>query len=160
DSHNGYLNAMPDERFLSLHLHELLTFLSQRGVISIMTVAQHGLIGTMQSPVDVTYLADTVVLLRFFEADGRVKKALSVIKKRSGVHEDSIRELKMDNHGISVGQPLTEFRGVLTGVPVFQGRGEKNFSWVTKLKRLRIMPKKGSSFSLRSEAIRKTPERS
>jgi circadian clock protein KaiC len=104
----------------------LLTFLSQRGVISIMTVAQHGLIGTMQSPVDVTYLADTVVLLRFFEADGRVKKALSVIKKRSGVHEDSIRELKMDNHGISVGQPLTEFRGVLTGVPVFQGTGEKN----------------------------------
>jgi len=125
DSLNGYLNAMPDEKFLSLHLHELLTFLSQRGVISIVTVAQHGVIGTMQSPVDVTYLADTVVLLRYFEAEGRVKKALSVIKKRSGVHEDSIRELKMDNRGIRVGEPLTEFRGVLTGTPVFQSNGKK-----------------------------------
>jgi circadian clock protein KaiC len=117
DSLNGYLNAMPNEKFLSLHLHELLTFLSQRGVITIMTVAQHGVIGTMQSPVDVTYLADTVVLLRYFETEGRVKKALSVIKKRSGVHEDSIRELKMDMNGVKVGPPLKEFRGILTGTP-------------------------------------------
>jgi circadian clock protein KaiC len=124
DSLNGYLSAMPNDKFLSLHLHELVTFLSQKGVISILTVAQHGVIGTMQSPVDVTYLADTVLLLRYFEANGRVKKALSVIKKRSGVHEDSIRELRMNETGISVGPPLKEFRGILTGVPIVESTRE------------------------------------
>ncbi len=125
DSLNGYLNAMPDEKFLSLQLHEMLSYLSQQGVVSIMTVAQHGLVGAMQSPVDVTYLADTVVLTRFFEAEGRVRKALSVIKKRSGGHEDTIRELKMDKKGIHIGEPLKDFRGILTGVPVFQGKKEE-----------------------------------
>lgn len=125
DSLNGYLNAMPDEKFLSLQLHELLTFLSQQGVVSIMTVAQHGLIGPMQSPVDVTYLADTVILLRFFETAGRVKKAISVIKKRSGGHEDTIRELRMDKTGIRIGEPLKDFHGILTGVPAFHGNREE-----------------------------------
>lgn len=124
DSLNGYLNAMPDERFLSLQLHELLTFLSQLGVVSILTVAQHGLVGTMQSPVDVTYLADTVVVLRYFESEGSVKKAIAVVKKRSGLHEDAIREFKVDHGGLRVGQPLTEFRGILTGTPSFRGRSE------------------------------------
>lgn len=124
DSLNGYLNAMPDERFLSLQLHELLTFLSQVGIVSILTVAQHGLVGTMQTPVDVTYLADTVVVMRYFESEGTVKKAISVVKKRSGLHEDAIREFKIDHSGLRVGKPLAEFRGILTGTPSFRGRGE------------------------------------
>jgi len=118
DSLNGYLNAMPDEKFLSLQLHELLTFLNQQGVVSIMTLAQHGLIGNMQSPVDVTYLADTVILLRYFETGGKLRKAISVVKKRSGHHEDTIRELSFDSTGINIGPPLDKFHGVLTGVPV------------------------------------------
>lgn len=122
DSLNGYLNAMPDEKFLSLQLHELLTFLSQQGVVSIMTVAQHGLVGSMQAPVDVTYLADTVILLRYFESCGAVKKAVSVIKKRSGYHEDTIRELQMSEQGIQIGEPLIGFHGILTGIPVMHGR--------------------------------------
>lgn len=122
DSLNGYLNAMPDERFLHLQLHELLTFLSQLGVVSILTVAQHGLVGTMQTPVDVTYLADTVVVLRFFESEGSVKKAIAVVKKRSGAHEDAIREFRVDHGGLRVGQPLTQFRGILTGTPSFDGK--------------------------------------
>jgi circadian clock protein KaiC len=125
DSLNGYLNAMPDEKFLSLQLHELVTYLSQQGVVTIMTVAQHGLVGPMQSPVDVTYLADTVILMRYFEAAGRVKKALSVIKKRSGGHEDSIRELKMDKTGIQIGEPLKDFHGILSGIPAFHGNREE-----------------------------------
>jgi circadian clock protein KaiC len=124
DSLNGYLNAMPDEKFLSLQLHEMLTFLSQQGTVSIMTVAQHGLVGTMQTPVDVTYLADTVIVLRYFESEGAVKKAIAVVKKRSGAHEDSIREFKIDRNGLRVGKPLTTFRGVLTGTPTFQGTRE------------------------------------
>ncbi|MEO6036689.1 MAG: ATPase domain-containing protein, partial [Verrucomicrobiota bacterium] len=122
DSLNGYLNAIPNEKFLPLHLHELLAYLSQNGVVSIMTVAQHGLVGPMQAPVDVTYLADTVILLRFFEAHGRVRKAISVIKKRSGGHEDTIREFKMNKKGIQIGEPLEEFQGVLTGIPAFHGK--------------------------------------
>jgi circadian clock protein KaiC len=117
DSLNGYLNSMPDERFLNLQLHELLTYLSQQGVVSIMTLAQHGMIGTMQSPVDVTYLADSVILLRYFEAQGKLNKAISVIKKRSGHHETTIRELKIQNGSIVVGEPLDKFHGVMTGVP-------------------------------------------
>lgn len=121
DSLNGYMQAMPNEKFLSLQLHELLTYLGQQGVASIVTLAQHGLIGSMQSPVDITYLSDTVILLRFFEAEGRVKKAISVIKKRSGLHEDTIREFKIDKGGVRVGPPLTEFHGVLTGTPQYRG---------------------------------------
>jgi circadian clock protein KaiC len=119
DSINGYLNAMPAERYLTLQLHELLAYLNQQGVITIMVLAQQGLVGTMQSVVDLTYLADTVVLSRFYENRGEVKQALSVIKKRSGNHERSIREMKITPHGITVGEPLRDLQGVLTGVPSF-----------------------------------------
>jgi circadian clock protein KaiC len=121
DSINGYLNAMPEERYLSMQLHELLAYLNQQGVISIMLLAQQGLVGTMQSVVDLTYLADTVVLLRFFEAHGEVRQSISVMKKRSGHHERTLREFKVGHGGIDVGVPLKEFQGVLTGVPNFQG---------------------------------------
>src|ERR1700744_3613987 len=113
DSINGYLNAMPAERYLNLQLHELLAFLNQQGVITIMVLAQQGLVGTMKSIVDLTYLADTVVLSRFYESRGEVKKALSVIKKRSGNHERTIREIKFSKDGIKVGEPLTTLQGVL-----------------------------------------------
>lgn len=119
DSINGYLNAMPEERFLNLQLHELLSFLNQQGVITIMVLAQRGVIGSMQSAVDLTYLADTVLLLRFFETRGEVKQAISVIKKRSGNHERAIREMQVTSDGVRVGQPLENFHGVLTGVPMF-----------------------------------------
>lgn len=125
DSLGGYLQAMPNEKMLNLQLHELLTFLRQQGVVSIITLAQHGLVGTMKSPVDVTYIADTVVMLRYFEAAGRVKKALSVIKKRSGAHEDTIREFRIDATGLRVGEPLVNFQGVLTGVPTFSGNQQE-----------------------------------
>lgn len=121
DSLNGYVNAMPQEEFLHLHLHELLSYLNQKGVCTIMVLAQHGLVGAMGTPVDVSYLADTVLLTRFFEARGALKKALSVIKKRSGAHEDTIRELTMTGGGIRVGEALTKFEGVMTGVPRFLG---------------------------------------
>ncbi|HRE83532.1 MAG TPA: gas vesicle protein GvpD [Opitutaceae bacterium] len=122
DSLNGYLNSMPDEKFLSLHLHELLAYLSRAGVVTIMTLAQHGVIGMMGTPVDITYLADTVILLRYFENAGYVRKAISVVKKRSGLHEDSIREFKIDRSGVRVGPPLEDFRGVLTGTPEYFGK--------------------------------------
>lgn len=125
DSLNGYMNAMPNERSLNIQLHELLTFLGQQGIVTILTLAQQGLMGPMSSPVDLTYLADTVVLLRFFEAAGRVKKAMSITKKRSGKHEDTIREYRFGPTGIVVGEPLTEFHGVLTGVPTFTGKADK-----------------------------------
>ncbi len=125
DSLGGYLQAMPNEKLLNLQLHELLTFLRQQGVVTIITLAQHGLIGAMESPVDVTYIADTVLLLRFFESAGRVKKAVSVIKKRSGAHEDTIREFRIDATGLRVGAPLTDFHGVLTGVPTFRGHQQE-----------------------------------
>jgi circadian clock protein KaiC len=121
DSLNGYVNAMPQEEFLHLHLHELLTFLNQHGVVTIMVLAQHGLVGAMGAPVDVSYLADTVLLTRFFEARGALKKALSIIKKRSGAHEDTIRELTMSPKGVAIGPPLVHFEGVMTGVPRFLG---------------------------------------
>jgi circadian clock protein KaiC len=119
DSINGYLNAMPEERYLNLQLHELLAFLNQLGVITIMVLAQQGLVGAMQTTVDLTYLADTVIMLRYFEARGEVKQALSVIKKRSGKHERTIREMKISKNGIEVGKPLTDMQGVLTGTPSF-----------------------------------------
>jgi circadian clock protein KaiC len=124
DSLNGYLNAMPHEEFLHLHLHELLTYLNQQGVMTIMVLAQHGLIGPMGTPIDVSYLADSVIITRFFEALGSLRKAISIIKKRSGPHEASVRELIMSENGISVGPPLSEFQGVLTGVPAYLGGGK------------------------------------
>jgi circadian clock protein KaiC len=119
DSINGYLHAMPEERYLNLQLHELLAFLNQQGVITIMVLAQQGLVGAMSATVDLTYLADTVIMLRYFEARGEVKQALSVIKKRSGNHERTIREIKIGKNGIEVGKPLTNLQGVLTGTPSF-----------------------------------------
>jgi circadian clock protein KaiC len=104
-------------------MHELLQFLNRQGATTFLTVAQHGLVGDMRSPVDVTYLADTVVLLRYFEASGRVRRAISVIKKRTGAHEDTIREYRIDGSGIRLGIPLTGFQGVLRGVPTFVGDG-------------------------------------
>ncbi|WP_425618229.1 ATPase domain-containing protein [Anatilimnocola sp. NA78] len=122
DSLNGYLHAMPGEGFLTVQLHELTTYLGQRGVTTIMVTTQAGFIGSnMQSPVDATYLADCVVLLRYFEDQGRVRKAISVVKKRTGRHEDTIRELSINSHGIHVGPPLSDFRGVLTGIPEWRG---------------------------------------
>lgn len=118
DSLNGYLHSMGEERFVNLLLHELVTYLNQQGIVTMIAVAPSGMMGQMTSPVDVTYLADTVVMLRFFEADGAVHKAISVIKKRTGKHEYTIRELFIDDAGLRVGPPLDGFRGVLTGVPV------------------------------------------
>jgi len=119
DSLNGYLNAMPDERFLIVQLHELLTYLGHNGVATMLIGAQHGLIGMqMQTPVDASYLADSVVLLRYFEDEGEVKQAISVLKKRGGAHERTIRSFSLDAQGIHVGEPLRNFRGILTGVPI------------------------------------------
>ena len=124
DSLNGYQAAMPQENALVLHVHELLQYLNRQGATTYLTVAQHGLVGDMKSPVDVTYLADTVVLLRYFEAMGRVRRAVSVIKKRTGLHEDTIREFQIGMGGLSVGLPLRGFQGVLRGVPNFVGQQE------------------------------------
>ena len=121
DSLNGYLNAMPDQRFLILQMHELLSYLSQMGVVTILVLAQHGLVGPMESPLDISYLSDGVVLLRYFEAQGRVRRAISVLKKRSGTHEDTIREYQLTSDGIKLGPPLTEFSGILTGSPTYTG---------------------------------------
>jgi circadian clock protein KaiC len=121
DSLNGYLNAMPEEKFLLLQLHELLAYLSQREVASILVMAQHGLLGDMHSPADLTYLADTVVLLRYFEFQGAIKKSISVVKKRSGDHENSIREFSISDNRLVVGEPLREFQGILRGIPNFLG---------------------------------------
>ena len=123
DSLNGYQAAMPEENALILHMHELLQYLNRQGATTFLTVAQHGLVGDMKSPVDVTYLADTVILLRYFEAVGRVRRAVSVVKKRTGFHEDTIREYRIGEKGITVGEPLTEFQGVLRGVPILVGSG-------------------------------------
>ena len=122
DSLNGYQEAMPEEQFLVLHMHELLQYLNRRGVTTFLTVAQHGLVGDMQSPVDVTYLADTVVVLRYFETRGQVCRAISVIKKRAGRHENTIREYTISESGITLSEPLEDFVGVLRGVPAFVGK--------------------------------------
>jgi len=126
DSLNGYLNAMPEERFLTTHLHELFAYLNQKGVLTIIVVAQHGMLvggGIGTSDVDVSYLADTVLLLRYYEAFGEVAQAISVFKKRTGPHERTIRELRIDANGVHVGEPLRNFRGIMTGVPIYQGAG-------------------------------------
>lgn len=113
---------MPQERQLILQLHELLSYLNQAGVVSILINPQHGFFGTMSTNgLDVSYIADIVVLLRFFESEGRIRKAISIVKNRSGHHEDAIRELRIDAHGVRVGEPLSEFRGVLTGTPEYIG---------------------------------------
>lgn len=122
DSMNGFLNAMPHEQFLAMQLHEMLSYLGQQGVATILTLAQHGFIGSMQTPIDVSYLADSVLLFRYFEFAGEIRQALSVLKKRSGAHERTIRELRFSSEGIWVGEPLRDFEGVLTGVPSFSGR--------------------------------------
>jgi circadian clock protein KaiC len=121
DSLNGYQAAMPEEQFLILHIHELLQYLNRQGATTFLTVAQHGLLDEMKAPVDVTYLADTVLLLRYFEALGDVRRAISVIKKRAGRHEKSIREFEVSDQGLTVGPPLRGFQGVLRGVPSFVG---------------------------------------
>jgi circadian clock protein KaiC len=122
DSLNGYQASMPEEQFLTLHLHELLQYLNRRGAATFLTVAQHGMVGEMRQPIDVTYVADTVIMLRYFEAMGHVRRAISVIKKRAGGHEDTIREFKIDRRGITVGKPLEDFQGVLRGVPTYVGK--------------------------------------
>jgi circadian clock protein KaiC len=122
DSLNGYQAAMPEENSLILHMHELIQYMNRRGVNTFLTVAQHGLVGDMKAPIDVTYLADTVILLRYFEALGKVRRAVSVIKKRTGRHEDTIREYRISDKGLGFGGPLDEFQGVLRGVPTFVGK--------------------------------------
>lgn len=120
DSINGYLNAMPDERFLTTHLHELLTYLGQRGVVTLLVGVQQGMLGgNMSTTVDASYLADNVLMLRYFEYDGEVKQAVSVFKKRGSLHERTIRQFSMSRDGIHVGEVLRGFRGILTGVPVY-----------------------------------------
>jgi circadian clock protein KaiC len=125
DSINGYMQAMPDERLLPIQVHEVLSYLANNRVTSILTLVQHGIFG---SPVDeaaeVSYLADTVILLRYFEHQGSVRQAISAVKKRSGPHEHMIRECRVGKGGLKVGEPLAEFRGVLTGVPEYSGRNE------------------------------------
>jgi circadian clock protein KaiC len=121
DSLSGYLNAMPEEQFMMLQMHEVLSYLNQQGIVTILILAQHGMVGQMASPVDLTYLSDAVVMLRFFEAAGRLRRALSVLKKRTGHHEETIREYRITSKGVGVGQALSEFQGVLSGVPTFTG---------------------------------------
>jgi len=121
DSLNGYLNSMPEEGFLVIQMHELLSYFAQQGVTTLMVMAQSGMIGSMRQPIEVSYLADAVILFRYFEAAGHIRKAISVLKKRSGPHEDTIRELTFGAHGLEVGPPLEQFNGVLTGVPTFLG---------------------------------------
>jgi circadian clock protein KaiC len=122
DSLNGYLNAMPDERFLTIHLHELLTFLGQRGVVTILVGVQQGMLGTMTTTVDASYLSDNVIMLRYFETGGEVRQAISVFKKRGSQHERTIREFSMSSDGIHVGRVLRQFHGILTGVPTLLDR--------------------------------------
>jgi circadian clock protein KaiC len=121
DSLNGYLSSMPDERFLILQMHELLSYLGQLGVLTILVLAQHGLVGPMQTPIDISYLSDAVLMLRYFEFDGMVRRALSVVKKRSGSHELTIREFLLSARGLTIGPPLRDFSGVFTGTPHYTG---------------------------------------
>lgn len=122
DSLNGYQAAMTEEQYVILHLHELIQYLNRRGVATFLTLAQQGMVGEMRQPVDVTYLADSVIMLRYFEAMGRVRRAVSVMKKRTGSHEDTIREFRIDAKGMFIGEPLEEFQGVLRGVPTYVGK--------------------------------------
>ncbi len=121
DSLSGYQHAMPEEQHLLLQMHEIVTYLNQQGVLTFLVLTQSGMIGGMQSPVDLTYLSDALILLRFFEAEGEIRRAVSVLKKRTGRHEATIREMKIDARGIRVGPRLEDFRGVLTGTPTLRG---------------------------------------
>jgi circadian clock protein KaiC len=122
DSLTGYLTAMPDQRFLSLHMHELLAWLSHQGTTTLLVLSQHGMLdSTVTPPIDLSYLTDTILLFRYFEYQGMIRRALSVVKRRGGLHERTIREMTMGPNGVSVGKPLTEFHGVLTGVPTYTG---------------------------------------
>ena len=121
DSLNGYYASMPEETFLTLHLHELLTYLRHKGVVALLTMAQHGFVGNIGAPVDLSFLADTVLLLRFFESNGEIHKAISVPKKRAGRHETAIRELSLDGRGVTFGEPIRDFQGILSGAPQFMG---------------------------------------
>jgi circadian clock protein KaiC len=125
DSLNGYIHAMPEQQFLMLQLHELLAYLSNRGVVTIMILAQAGIMGSMQAPLDLTYVADAVIITRYFEAFGRVKKAISVIKKRTGMHEETLRELRIGKGGVCVGPVLEDFSGIFSGVPSYIGSESK-----------------------------------
>src|SRR5258708_6242391 len=124
DSLNDYQAAMPEENSLILHIHELLQYLNRRGAATFMTVAQHGLIGDTKAPVDVTYLADTVILLRYFEALGEVRRAISIIKKRTSAHKATIREYRIDSRALTIADPLDGFQGILRGVPIYLGEGQ------------------------------------
>lgn len=129
DSLNGYLNAMPGEQYLNSQLHELTSYCNQQGVVTILILAQHGLVAAAEAPVDLSYLSDTVVNMRYFEAAGEVRQSVAVIKKRSGHHEKTLREFRLESgKGIWVGQPLKEFHGVLTGMPVFHGAAQEMLS--------------------------------
>ena len=128
DSLNGWLNAMPGESYLQLQMHELLTFLSMQGVCTFLILAQQGVMGPMQTNVDLSYLADSIILMRYFEAFGEIRKAISIFKRRSGSHESTIREFKSQPSGLNIGEPLREFRGVLTGVPSFVGSQSSRFA--------------------------------
>lgn len=124
DSVNGYLLSTPEQRFLTMQFHELLGYLNRNDVVGMMVVGQYGLVGNMQTPIDLSYLADTVILMRYFEANGSVRRAISVLKKRSSKHERTIREYTIDEGGLHLGQPLADFHGVLTGVPIYKGPAE------------------------------------
>ncbi len=133
DSLNGYLSAMPEERYLIIQMHELLTYLGRRGVVGFLIVAQHGLFGSaMATPVDTTYLADAVIVLRYFEMSGSVGRAVSVMKKRGGSHESTIREFHIGPNGISIGPALREFQGILTGTPKYLGKTTQSMKATTE----------------------------
>ncbi|HXT12361.1 MAG TPA: ATPase domain-containing protein [Candidatus Angelobacter sp.] len=124
DSLNGYLNAMPEERYLTTHLHEMFSYLNQKGITTIMVVAQHGMIAAMGrtgDEIDVSYLADTVILFRYYEADAEIKQAVSIFKKRTGPHERTIRQLAISSDGVKVGEPLRGFSGIMSGIPEYHG---------------------------------------
>ena len=123
DSLSGYLHAMAESRFLDLHLHQLLSYLGQRGVITVLILTQHGIIGELSAPVDLSYISDTTILMRFFEARGRVRRALAVQKRRYGPHEKTIRELDISSRGIEIGEPIEAFQGVLSGHLQYVGAG-------------------------------------
>jgi circadian clock protein KaiC len=124
DSLSGYQQAMPEENFLLLQMHEILTYLNQQNVLTLLILTQTGMIGQMSNPLDLTYLSDSVLLLRYFEADGEIRRALSMVKKRTGKHEPSIREFKISGSGLEVGPQLGGFHGVLTGTPVYEGKNQ------------------------------------
>jgi len=146
DSLNGYLQAMPNEHLMGVHVHELLSYLATRGVTIIMTLVQHGVFGApVDEAAEVSYLADTVILLRYFEHAGAVRQSISVVKKRTGPHERTIRECRVEHGGLRVGEPLASFRGVLTGVPMYEGEGSPLMNSRTRSTRKPTPPKPSSA---------------